>query len=137
MNRDRAAGAACVPATTRQHGRGMGDLPTSPLSQNTRCREPDARRCVKGGTPRWRRVCRPIRRDGLYGRVDRRAGSEPALVVNPMVCDVLIAVADQHMGSTTLPHGAADPNLQEVIRPSARNVHLDAETVEAANCRNG
>ena len=30
---DRAARAACVPATTRQHGRGMGDLPAPPLSR--------------------------------------------------------------------------------------------------------
>jgi hypothetical protein len=53
-----------------------------------------------------------------------------------MICDLLKTIADQHMGPT-FTRRAVDPDLHQITGYPAGYLHLDDETVEAANCRNG
>jgi hypothetical protein len=53
-----------------------------------------------------------------------------------MVRNFFAPIADQNMGPA-LAYRAADPNFYKVVIVPAGNVDLDAEAVEAANCRNG
>ena len=57
-------------------------------------------------------------------------------IVYGVICNFLVPVADQNMGPM-FAYWACDPNFYKVGRVPAGNVNLDAEAVEAANCRDG